>query len=179
MAPRAGLSEGQVPSVTKPAPFVTDDGEGRRTLSTGQPRAPLCTVGVEQMARCNEIEAVTKRALIRRGSMPGAAGPGGPRSDRSRVCPLSTGAGASSRPWFFKRRAGGLPPRRTPSSQPYGSIGSFTVWPLVEACAVPIAVRPSIGTDVARSDQIPGSRRTLGWYLRTFQAASWEASEGR
>jgi hypothetical protein len=33
--PRAGLSEGQVPSVTEPAPFVTDDGEGRRTLFDG------------------------------------------------------------------------------------------------------------------------------------------------
>jgi hypothetical protein len=60
--PCAGLSEGQVPSVTKPAPFVTDDGEGRRTLSTGQPRAPVCTVRVEQIVvRCNELEAVTKR----------------------------------------------------------------------------------------------------------------------
>ena len=61
--PRAGLSEGQVPSVTEPGPFVTDDGEGRRTLSTGgRPRAPLCTVGVEQIVvRCNAIEAVTKR----------------------------------------------------------------------------------------------------------------------
>src|SRR5664279_833795 len=60
--PCAGLSEGQVPSVTEPGPFVTDDGEGRRTLSTGRPRAPLCTVGVEQIVvRCNEIGAVTQR----------------------------------------------------------------------------------------------------------------------
>ena len=112
--PCAGLSEGQVPSVTKPSPFVTDDGEGRRTLSTGQPRAPLCTVRVEQIVvRCNEIEAVTKR-IDSTGTHAWRCGAGGPRSDRS--SPLSTGAGASSRPVVLQEEDGGLPRRRTSAS---------------------------------------------------------------